>query len=106
MTYTTGFVCLISTASDRSKKSKNGLGRCGASSRHITKLEQSIYFRYLCFYSTTLFWFGPGSSAGQQHQREAVLGRVDDEARRRDPELADPQEEIRQRRRRKDRQRR
>jgi len=39
MTYTTGFVCLISTASDCSKKSKNGLGRCGASSRHITNLS-------------------------------------------------------------------
>jgi hypothetical protein len=23
------------------------LGRCGASSRHTTKLEQSIFFRYL-----------------------------------------------------------
>ncbi len=38
-------VCLISTASGRSKKC---LGTCGACSRDITKLEQSIFFRYLC----------------------------------------------------------
>jgi hypothetical protein len=30
------------------KKAENALGRCGTSSRHITKLKQSIFFRYLC----------------------------------------------------------
>jgi hypothetical protein len=31
------------------KKSPKCLGTRGASSEHITKLEQSIFFRYLCF---------------------------------------------------------
>ena len=29
------------------KKAENALGRCGTSSGHITKLKQSIFFRYL-----------------------------------------------------------
>jgi hypothetical protein len=39
--------CLIGTDSGRSKKKKNDLGIFGASSRHVTKLEQSIFFGYL-----------------------------------------------------------
>ncbi len=45
-------VCHISTISGRSKKAKNALGRYGASSGHITKLEQSIFFRYQCYNKT------------------------------------------------------
>jgi hypothetical protein len=30
------------------KKAENALGRCGASSGHITKLKESIFFGYLC----------------------------------------------------------
>ena len=46
MADTTCLVCLICTVSGRCKKGKC-LGRCGASSRHTTKLKQSIFFRYL-----------------------------------------------------------
>ncbi len=48
MAYTACLVCFISTASGHSKKAKNALGKCGASFRDITKLEQSIFFWYLC----------------------------------------------------------
>jgi hypothetical protein len=49
-------VCLISTVCGRSKKeeAENVLGRCGASGRHITKLKQSIFFRYLWIVFTML----------------------------------------------------
>jgi len=49
MTHTACLVCLVSTVSG---SSKNALGRGGASSMHITKLEQSILsmFPCLCVY--------------------------------------------------------
>ncbi len=47
MARTAWLVCIISTVSGGQPKSQKCLGRCGASSRHITKLEQSILFRYL-----------------------------------------------------------
>jgi hypothetical protein len=47
MACTACLVCLFSTVIGLSQKSQKCLGRCGASSRHITKLEQSIFFRYL-----------------------------------------------------------
>ncbi len=48
MARTACLVCLISTVSGHSKKMKRKKAwRCGASSRHITKLKQSIFFRYL-----------------------------------------------------------
>ncbi len=50
MEITACLVCLICTVSGCSKKCKNALVRCGASSGHITKLEQSIFFWYLCAY--------------------------------------------------------
>jgi hypothetical protein len=34
-------------AAKKKKKSQKCIGRCGASSWHVTKLEQSIFFRYL-----------------------------------------------------------
>ncbi len=46
MACTACLVCFISTVNGCRKKGKC-LGRCGASSGHTTKLEQSIFFRYL-----------------------------------------------------------
>jgi hypothetical protein len=46
MARTTYLVCLASTVS---VCHKNILGRVSTRSRHITKLEQSIFLRYLCF---------------------------------------------------------
>jgi hypothetical protein len=34
-------------AAKNKKKAENALGGCGARSRRITKLKQSIFFRYL-----------------------------------------------------------
>ncbi len=44
MSHTACLVCLVSTVSGGCK---NSLGRTSASSRHITKLEQSTFLRYL-----------------------------------------------------------
>jgi hypothetical protein len=56
MACTARLVCLFSTVISRSrkkeKKSRKCLERCGACSGHITKLEQSIFFRYLWFQVT------------------------------------------------------
>jgi hypothetical protein len=41
----------VAAAKNQRKIAENVLGRCGASSGHITKLEQSIFFRYLWWYS-------------------------------------------------------
>ncbi len=46
--------CLVSLVSSVSGRSKNALGRGSASSVDITKLEQSIFLRYLWFKSTEL----------------------------------------------------
>jgi len=48
-------VCLISTASGYYKKAKNALEDV-TSSKHITKLKQSIFFRYLWY---SLNYFSP-----------------------------------------------
>jgi hypothetical protein len=48
MAHTACLVCVISTVAAAKKAMENALGRCGANSRHITKLEQFIFFRYLC----------------------------------------------------------
>jgi hypothetical protein len=44
MTHTAFLVCLLSAVSGRCK---NTLGRASACSRHIKKLEQSTFLRYL-----------------------------------------------------------
>ncbi len=43
MAHTARLVCLVSVVSGCIKKAKNALGRCGSSSLHITKLEQSRF---------------------------------------------------------------
>jgi hypothetical protein len=46
------FVSLVLLlAAAKKKMKKKCLGKCGTSSGHITKLEQSILFRYLWFES-------------------------------------------------------
>jgi len=47
MEHTACLVCFISTVNSCSKKMGKCLGRCGAISRHTTKLKQSLFFRYL-----------------------------------------------------------
>jgi hypothetical protein len=42
------------------KRSQKCLGRCGASSEHITKLEQSIFFRYLCKERQSIYFMSVG----------------------------------------------
>jgi len=49
MARTACLVCIISTVSGQ-----KCLGRCGASSRHKTKLKQSIFFRYLWVESSVI----------------------------------------------------
>jgi hypothetical protein len=38
---------MLVAAVKKEKKAENALGRCGASSGHITKLKRCIFFRYL-----------------------------------------------------------
>jgi hypothetical protein len=47
MASTARLVCLVSTVS---RHHKNTFRRASASGRHITKLEQSTFLRYLCFW--------------------------------------------------------
>jgi hypothetical protein len=42
------------------KRSQKCLGRCGASSEHKTKLEQSIFFRYLCKERQSIYFMSVG----------------------------------------------
>jgi hypothetical protein len=61
MAHTVFLACLISTVSGRSKKCKKCLGRCGATSRHITELEQSIFLEWSHFMWSSLGLTGPYS---------------------------------------------
>jgi len=71
MARTAWLVCVISTVSGGKQKSQKCLERCGASSRHITKLEQSILFRYLwlvyklqtCCFHFMVQWFIGGTAS-------------------------------------------
>jgi hypothetical protein len=53
MAHTVSLVCFINTVNSRNKKKRNEsqkcLGKCGTSSGNITKVEQSIFFRYLWY---------------------------------------------------------
>jgi hypothetical protein len=62
MARTACLVCFISTVNGGSKKGGKCLGRCGASSRHTTKLKQSIFFRYLWEYQGNIKKAGTNAS--------------------------------------------
>jgi len=76
MVHTTCLVCFISTVNGCSKKKGKCLGRCGASSGHITKLKQSIFFRYLwskTFVVTTIERLKAVCSFDAKEPRKAIF---------------------------------
>jgi hypothetical protein len=74
MAHTACFVCFISTVNCHSEKKRKIGQKCGSSSRHITNLKQSIFFRYLWRLLTNQKCTGWFTSIIIFDETKAVLG--------------------------------